>query len=919
MSERSIFLAALDFTDPSQRSDYLNQACDGNGELRRHIDELIQAEAKLGGFLARPHLALEMTFDSKPITERPGTVIGPYKLLQQIGEGGMGVVYMAEQSNPIKRRVALKIIKPGMDTREVVARFEAERQALALMDHPNIAKVFDGGATESGRPYFVMELVKGIPLTQFCDENRLDMRQRLELFSAVCKAIQHAHNKGIIHRDIKPSNVMVTLHDGEPVPKVIDFGVSKAVTQQLTEKTMFTAYGQMIGTPAYMSPEQAEMSGLDIDTRSDIYSLGVLLYELLTGSTPLEATSLRGKAYAELQRMIREEEAEKPSLRLSTRGEATASVASQRNSDPKRLGAVLRGELDWIVLKTLEKNRDRRYETANGLAADIGRYLRGEAILARPPSVAYKLRKFAGRNKAVVVSGLLIMTTLLACTAVSTWQAVRANRAQRAALVAAEREMQAKEASEKREAETNAVLEFMENQVFKATRPESLDGLGQGATLRRVVEEALPNVNTSFNDQPLIAARLHMLLGSTLAYEKANELAVGQFELARALFTQHLGPDDPATANCMYKLASGYSQLGRNADAIKLQEETLAIRKRRLGNDHPDTVQSMIAIATSYSYNGRRTEGLKLQEEAIASLKAKFGPNHPKTMQASQVRAFWLLRLNRHDEAIQILEELIGIEPKEYSSDDLPIGFSKIGLMSSLARAYETANRKEEALRISEDVVLRSTKELGEDHVLTFSVRKTLSNFYARLGRYQDAFDLSEKNLTLAKAKYGANIQKTAVYKCDMAERLFQLDRAVEAASIVDEVLQGPDGSKWNRTLLPAMMSYYARTKDVNGCRQTLAKLDELDRKSADDLYTAAYFRAILSTVLKSIPSPDSVRLADEEAERAVVLLRQAIASGYDDAAHMDQDHDLDVLRERPDFQAMMIEFRSRLAGSQTQ
>jgi serine/threonine protein kinase len=305
------------------------------------------------------------------VTEGAGTIIGRYKLLQQIGEGGFGVVYMAEQKEPVKRRVALKIIKLGMDTKEVIARFEAERQALALMDHPHIAKVLDADTTETGRPYFVMELVKGVSIAEFCDQNQLPARARLELFVPVCQAVQHAHQKGVIHRDLKPSNILVTLHDGQPVPKVIDFGVAKALNQELTEKTLFTAYGHMVGTPQYMSPEQAEMSGLDVDTRSDIYSLGVVLYELLTGTTPLEARKLRSAAYAEMQRLIREEEAPRPSLRVSTLGERLTVVARDRHCNPMQLQQLLRGELDWIVLKALEKDRTRRYETANGLARDL--------------------------------------------------------------------------------------------------------------------------------------------------------------------------------------------------------------------------------------------------------------------------------------------------------------------------------------------------------------------------------------------------------------------------------------------------------------------------------------------------------------------------------------------------------------------
>jgi serine/threonine protein kinase len=340
-------------------------------------------------------------------------MIGPYKLLQQIGEGGMGVVWMAEQTQPVQRKVALKVIKPGMDSRQVIARFEAERQALAMMDHVNIARVFDGGATESGRPYFVMELVHGVPITKYCDDNHLTPRERLELFVPVCQAIQHAHQKGIIHRDIKPSNVMVTLYDGKPVPKVIDFGVAKATEQTLTERTLFTQYGTMVGTLEYMSPEQAEMSALGVDTRSDIYSLGVLLYELLTGSTPLTHKRMKEAAFAEILRMIREEEPPRPSTRLSDSGEALASISVQRHMEPAKLTKLVRGELDWIVMKTLEKDRNRRYETAIGLADDVRRYLNDEQVLACPPSRWYRFRKFARRNRRTLASAVFLGVVLL--------------------------------------------------------------------------------------------------------------------------------------------------------------------------------------------------------------------------------------------------------------------------------------------------------------------------------------------------------------------------------------------------------------------------------------------------------------------------------------------------------------------------
>src|SRR5438094_7197864 len=405
MTEREIFTAALNKADPAERAPFLDEQCAGNAPLRQRIESLLAEHQQLGSFMDVPS---RMATIDQP-TERPGTQIGPYKLLQQIGEGGMGVVYTAEQKEPVQRKGALKTIKPGMDSKQVIARFEAERQALAMMDHVNIARVLDAGATESGRPYFVMELVHGVPITKYCDDNRLTPRQRLELFVPVCQAIQHAHQKGIIHRDIKPSNVMVTLYDGKPVPKVIDFGVAKATEQRLTQRTLFTQSGTMVGTPEYMSPEQAEMSALGVDTRSDIYSLGVLLYELLTGSTPLSHRRVQEAAYAEVLRLIKEEEPPKPSTRLSDSGEELLSISAQRHMEPAKLTKLVRGELDWIVLKTLEKDRNRRYETANGLAMDVQRYLADEPVVACPASAGYRLRKFARRNKTgLAVAGLIL-------------------------------------------------------------------------------------------------------------------------------------------------------------------------------------------------------------------------------------------------------------------------------------------------------------------------------------------------------------------------------------------------------------------------------------------------------------------------------------------------------------------------------
>ena len=418
----AILSQVAELESDEERADFLDEACAGDQELRARVERLLSVYHQAGSFLDSPVVPIAETTG-----EQDDTIcseIGGYKILQELGEGGFGVVYMAEQQRPVRRKVALKVIKPGMDSREVIARFEAEQQALAMMDHPNIARVLDAGLSVNGRPFFAMELVKGVPITEYCDKNQLPLPERLRLFVTVCRAVQHAHQKGVIHRDIKPSNIMVTLHDGEPVPKVIDFGVAKAIGQQLTEKTLFTHYGQMIGTPQYMSPEQAEMSGLDIDTRSDIYSLGVLLYEILTGTTPVTADQLRATAFAEIQRVICQEEPPTPSTRLSTLGDRLTIIASHRQCDAVKLRQLVHGELDWIVMKSLEKERARRYETANDFATDVEAYLNDQPVHARPPSFGYILGKTFRKHRILVTTSALVVTVLVAATAISIWQAI---------------------------------------------------------------------------------------------------------------------------------------------------------------------------------------------------------------------------------------------------------------------------------------------------------------------------------------------------------------------------------------------------------------------------------------------------------------------------------------------------------------
>jgi serine/threonine protein kinase/tetratricopeptide (TPR) repeat protein len=611
VSEKTIFEAAIEIASLGERAAYLAEACGSDQRLRADVEALLAAHDRLGTI----GLAAGSPAANEAVSERPGAVIGSYKLMEQIGEGGMGLVFVAEQQHPVRRKVALKVIKPGMDTRQVVARFEAERQALALMDHANIARVLDGGETGSGRPYFVMELVRGVPVTQYCDENRLSPRERLELFVDVCQAVQHAHHKGIIHRDIKPSNVLVSSHDDKPVVKVIDFGVAKAVGQQLTDKTVYTHFAQLIGTPLYMSPEQAGESGLDVDTRTDIYSLGVLLYELLTGTTPFDKKRFKEAGYDEMRRIIREEEPPKPSTRISTLGQAATTLSTQRKCDPRRLSQLFRGELDWIVMRALEKDRNRRYETSSAFAADVQRYLHDEPVLACPPSVSYRLRKFGRRHKGKISTAVAMLLLLVVGTAVSTWQAVRATRAEHVtkdalAQVTAEqaKTQTALEAETAAKTRTREALDLLTDNVVEkmfAKQPE-LDE-AEKAFLRKVLgfyeaftKEAGETAEARFLRAKgfFVVARMHALLGD-------RDQGVAGYRQAAQLLEQ-LTKEHPDVPEYAEKLGRTHDRLGRllaelgnPEDADRSFRAALNI-KRKLAKNFPKELSYRRSLAGAY-------------------------------------------------------------------------------------------------------------------------------------------------------------------------------------------------------------------------------------------------------------------------------------------------------------------------------
>jgi eukaryotic-like serine/threonine-protein kinase len=626
---KTVFGQAAEIESRTERAAYLDEACAKHAELRAQVDGLLAAAEKAGSFMPGPAIARSEMELFPHISERPGTVIGPYKLLQQIGEGGMGVVFMAEQTEPIQRTVALKIIKPGMDTRQVIARFEAERQALAMMDHPNIAKVLDAGTTESGRPYFVMELVKGVPITKYCDDKQLPVRARLELLLPVCQAIQHAHQKGLIHRDIKPSNVLVAEYDERAVPEVIDFGVAKATAQKLTDRTMFTEFGQVIGTLEYMSPEQAKFNQLDIDTRSDIYSLGVMLYELLTGSTPFERKRLSEAPFDEVLRIIREEEPPKPSTRLST-VEGQPEIAASRDSEPKKLSGLVRGELDWIAMKALDKDRDRRYGTANSLAADIERYLSNETVEACPPSATYRFRKFARRHKVGVAAGVAVVAAVLVGIAGTTGGMIWALREREAAQTSAALATTQAQRSDQ-------VAHFLVD-MLQGVAPSV--AVGRDTTmLREIVDQTANRIDKDLIDQPEVQVELYLTLGKVYFalqnYKEMEANARHTLQLARATY----GEENSAAADALVQLGRAQLFLRKISAGDTVVRQAIAMQRKVRGKGSSEEADALCILSdllrNEWDEGGDRqtklAEAETLARAGLAIRRKRFGNESDET------------------------------------------------------------------------------------------------------------------------------------------------------------------------------------------------------------------------------------------------------------------------------------------------
>ena len=874
---KALFNAALDLLDPADRPDFLDRECGEDRDLRQRLADLLAAYDQPAGALAQPLAEgpvqttapdgisirpdnpglnpAETAADSdqtesyRPETLRPAALIGSviagrYKLREEIGEGGMGSVYLAEQLQPVKRRVALKLIKVGMDSKIVLARFDSERQALALMDHPNIAKVLDAGTTDFGRPFFVMELVKGIPLTEYCDQHRLGLLERLALFRQICSAVQHAHQKGIIHRDLKPSNILVESHDGKPAPKVIDFGLAKATSGlQLTEQSLYSAFGTVAGTPLYMAPEQATFNAIDIDTRADIYALGVILYETLTGSTPIRRETFRQAAVDEMMRLIREVEPPTPSSRIST-SENLPNLAATRQTEPSRLGRFVRGDLDWIVMKALAKERQRRYESPIAFSQDIERFLNHEPVSAGPPTAAYRFKKFVRRNRPQVVAASLVLLVLVGGIIGTTLglfearrQTAEADRQKQIAIAESlekDKARQAEADQRKKAVEAErlarqeadkalAINEFLTNDLLTQAEPAN-NAAEDKVTLREVLDRAASKVGERFADQPDVGISLRRTIASTYhglgAWEKAEaqwqvvldaerkahpESAHSyhaQSELSHILrhrgrndaetlamakeaadgLARTLGNDHHHTLDSMSNLGGAYLAAGKLDRALPVLEETLALLKSKLGPDHPGILTSMSILASGYDKAGKLDRALPLWEATRALMKSKLGPDHPTTLGSMNNLAECYRRAGKLDRALPLMEETLTLARIKLGVDHS----NTILSMNNLAKGYGAAGKLDRAVPLYEELLALAKLKLGPDHSNTFDSMNNLARAYWMTRKLDRSIPLFEECLELRRAKSGEDHPDTIMVKANLGVNYKDAGRLAEALPLLE-------------------------------------------------------------------------------------------------------------------------------------
>ncbi len=755
-------------------ADYSRFGEEAENFVRKQVDDLKATKGSTDETLAanaNAESTVEHSIHSQSQT------IGPYKLLEKIGEGGMGSVWKAQQEKPVRRQVAIKLIKSGVADQQTIARFEAERQALAMMDHETIAKVLDAGTTAGGTPYFVMMLVDGDSITKFCDVNKLKLDDRLNLFVQACDAVQHAHHKGIVHRDLKPSNILVHIHNGQPTVKVIDFGLAKAIGHQtrLTDNTVFTEFGNILGTLQYMSPEQASLNSIDIDTRTDVYSLGVILYELLAGSTPITSETLKQHSLLKVLELIREQDPPRPSQRLCSSHDSHQSISDLRQIQPARLRQILRGELDWIIMRAIEKDRARRYATPNDFSEDVVRYLTGDAVEARPPSATYRLRKFARRNRVgVVIAAGLILLVSASLIAIASY-AAQTNVARLDA------ELALKDA--KTSAQRSETILKIVKESFNSIEP------GEGGNSGMSAKDVLLNAKASLDGSELDAKGRHLLI-QTLA---TSFLGIGEFEQAieaaqieRDLATKEFGPEHLETFNSIVVLASCLNNAGRDQEALDLLEPALEKMKKALGPDDPATLRAMNNFANSYAHLGQFDKSLEIRKQTHELMKDSLRPNHPDTLRAMQNMGSSYLDLGRPNDAFVLLEQTYNLMRKELGFDHP----DTLRAMASLGNACKMTEQFDKALELSEEALKLAQDKLDSDHPLTLELMNTLAVSYADVGRTEDALKLYEQTFELRKKKLGPGHISTMNTMNNVAVNYIRAGRLDEAIALCEELLK---------------------------------------------------------------------------------------------------------------------------------